>query len=471
MDNIKTDLDLSELFYADGTPKKTEEVAKLIEGRPAKRLKVGRKSKADKAAEDDREIRLTYANKQQESFVKWEPLQNQIGELLFVGGLGAAKTFSLCLIICKYLAIPNTKVLLCRLNLSDLKKSTLKTLLGTEVKKDGTIRPPLLPPGAIRNYNKSEGIIYLHNGSELICMGAANDEKVKSVNASVCIIEELSELSEDQYLAVSNRARIPCELPNITYAATNPKNKRHWIYQYFFINQISGIREAITVSTLDNAKNLPEGYIEKLMNMPELKRKQLLEGQFVDTGDLIFYTFDEEKHVKGNLNNEIYDSYLIGQDFGGGAGEAGMVLIGVKEGVFYILKEFCKSKTSHFEALQWMEQFRSLARSHCVYDSANAALGTDMENAGWKLTKSIKDLEGSFSIINDLFYQNRIIIDSSCTKLINQLAGAARNSVGVVDKTKNFDVIDAFRYGVCAIHLQEIPQEKKKRESVFIARF
>ncbi len=469
MENPLDTLDLSNLFNPDGTPKKAEKVAELVEGRPARRR--GRPTKKEKLEEDDMKIRLSYANKQQEDFIKWTPLQGHSGELLFVGGLGAAKTFSLCLVICKYLAIPNTKVLLCRLNLSDLKKSTLKTLLDIEIRKDGVPRPPLLPPGAIKNYNKSEGIIYLHNGSELICMGAANDEKVKSVNASVCIIEELSELSEDQYLAVSNRARIPCALPNMTYAATNPKSKRHWIYQYFFVNKLPGLREPITVSTLDNAKNLPDGYIEKLMLMPELKRKQLLEGQFVDIGDLVFYTFDCDINTKCNLNTDTYDRYICGQDFGGGAGECGMVFAGIKDEVIYILKEFCKKRTSHSEALTWLEQYRALSKETIVPDSANSAMITDLENNGWNCLKCIKDLEGSFSILNDLFYQKKVVIDTSCTTLIRQIESACRTPIGTVDKSKDWDVLDAARYLICAVHLNDLPIEKKKRESVFIARF
>ena len=180
---------------------------------------------------------------------------------------------------------------------------------------------------------------------------------------------------------------------------------------------------------------------------------------------MVFYCFDRDTHVKSGLNDLKFDYYMLGQDFGGGAGECGQVLCGILSNSIYCLKEFCKAKTSHTEALAWLEQYRTQSRGILVYDSANAAMATDAINKEWRLIKSIKDLEGSFTILNDLFSQNRLFIDQSCSILIKQIESASRDPNGLVKKLNGWDVLDAFRYATCAIELKEdkIYKEETKR--------
>jgi len=374
-------------------------------------------------------------------------------EVLYSGAVGAGKSLLLSVALIRYVSIPNTPVLLCRYNLSDLKKSTLKTLLESETQKDGSVRPPLLPVQTIKSYNKTEGIIYLHNGSQIILCGVADVEKIRSINCAAAFCEEVSEFTEEMWTAVQQRCRVPCKLPNVVMAATNPKHKGHFLYRRLFIDSVK-TRRVITVSAYSN-KHLSDAYIRQLESLPEPERTKMLFGEWVDIASSVFPMF-RRTHVRDCSNMPTpgaFESFLVAQDYGGGAGYCGAVLLGVgRDGLIYCLEELYKKSQTHGNMLAWMEQYRDLSNSTMVYDSANAALKLDMENAGWKCIPCIKDIEGSIGIVNDRMNSNTLVISSKCTNLIEQLEGASRDpKTGLISKLKNWDVIDAYRYGICAL--------------------
>lgn len=374
-------------------------------------------------------------------------------EVLYSGSVGGGKSLTLCMALLRYVSIPNTTVLMCRYQLSDLRRSTLKLLLEPEPQIDGSLRPALLPEQLIKSYNKSDGIIYLHNGSQIILTGTKDPEKIRSINASAAIVEEASELSEEMWTAVQQRCRIPCKLPNAVLGATNPKHKGHFLYRRFRLDGIKQ-RRMITVSAYSNPFLTPQ-YIQQLEALHEPERSKMLLGEWVDIASAIFSAFDR-KYVRDCAHIQNLDactSFLIGQDFGGGAGYAGAVLLGVgKDGRIYVFDELYKKSITHSQMLKWMEPYRVMTNSTVVYDSANAALKLDMENAGWRCIPCIKDVEGSVGIVNDRFNSDKVVIDSRCVTLISQLEGASRNpNTGLISKLSDWDVVDAFRYGLCAL--------------------
>lgn len=385
-------------------------------------------------------------------------------EVLYSGAVGAGKSLMLALSLARYVSKPNTPVLLCRYTLADLKKSTLKTLLESERQKDGSVRPPILTSQCIKSYNKVEGIIYLHNGSQIILSGVADVEKIRSINCAAAFCEEVSEFTEEMWTAVQQRTRVPCALPNVVMAATNPKHKGHFLYRRFFQDEVP-TRKVIRVSAYSNP-HLSAAYIRQLESLPEPERSKMLEGEWVETDSVVFSEFRRD-FVRdcSDMPLSAFESFLIGQDYGGGSGYAGAVLLGVgKDAQIYCLREYYKKGHRHSDILAWMEEFRDMTNSTVVYDSANAALKLDMENAQWRCIKSIKDIEGSIGIVNDRFGSNMLVIDKSCQVLVRQLEGASRNPhTGLVNKTKEWDVIDAYRYGICALttSLREELEEPK----------
>lgn len=389
-------------------------------------------------------------------------------ETLYSGGVGAGKSLTLCAALLRYVAVPGTKVLLCRYNLSDLRKSTLKTLLEPEPCVDGSIRPPLLPAQAIAGFNKNEGIIYLHNASQIICSGCSDPEKIRSITCSLALVEEASELDEEHYLALTQRARVPCTLPNAVIAVTNPKHKQHWLWRRFSLDRAPD-RRLICVSSYSNP-HIPKAYVRRLERLPEPERQRMLMGEWTETGSLVFPDFGP-RHCGdfSGLKSRPGTQYILSQDYGGGSGCAAATLLAWNDGIIACLEEFNVSKCSHTQMLQWMERHRALTQGTVVYDSANAALKLDMENAGWRCVPCIKDIEGSISIVNDRFSAGTLKVDDACPVLKRQLLGAGRDpGTGKVTKLRDWDVIDSFRYGVCAVALPPLLPQAPGRSLFFV---
>lgn len=421
------------------------------------------RSEADELAELMRELKEPSARSGHIK-LKLNPYQSSFmlapdrgyGECLYSGSVGSGKSLTLCLAMCRYLSIPNTSVMLTRYTLQDLKRSTLQTLLKPEPQLDGTVRPPLIPASAIASYNKVDGIIRMHNGSQIITIGAQEPEKVRSVNVAAAFLEEGTELTdEEQYEAINQRCRVPCELPNIVMTATNPKTTRHFLYRRFFQDRARN-RLALTVSAYSNPY-LSKAYIRKLEALPETERKKMLLGEWVSPEAAVFSNFNASAHVKpcaeliGNRN--LIVEFVLAQDYGGGSGGSAMVLLGKDgAGTVYCLTEFYKTGPSHSQVLEWMERYRDLVYSRVVYDSANAALKIDMENRGWTCIPSIKDVEGSVASVNSWFHDGKLVIDPGCQTLIRQLEDAGRDpATGMIVKVRDWDAVDAFRYGVVAM--------------------
>jgi hypothetical protein len=370
-------------------------------------------------------------------------------EVLYSGSVGGGKSLSLCLALLRYVEQRDTTVILSRLTLQDLKRSTLVSLLRPETQWDGSVRPPLLPVSAIKGYNKVDGIISLHNGSNIITIGAQDPEKVRSINAAAAFIEEASELNEEQYTAVFQRCRSPSRLPNAVMSCTNPKSKAHFLYRRFFTDK-DPTRTQLTVNAYSNPY-LSKDYVRSLEKLAPRERDRMLLGKWTSDDSAVFPGFDASIHVKPLTGT--YSEYVISQDYGGGAGGSAMHLMARdQDGAIYCLREFYAIGPSHSKVLEWMEQHRGLVYSRCIYDSANAALRIDMEARGWTCIGCLKDIEGSVSMVNSRLHDRKVLIDPSCVQLIQQIESASREpGTGLINKLKNWDALDSFRYGLTAL--------------------
>ena len=419
-------------------------------------------------------VRTLTITKPQQKFLTYADItkREETLEILASGGIGSGKSYALCLLLLNYVQVPGTTVLLVHQYLSMLKKTTLRLLLLPTIAKDGTILEPLLGPQYIEKYNKSDGIITLTNGSQIILSGCTDEEKLRSLNIVAAFIDELTHLSKEVYQSIVQRCRIFNTNPNAVFSATNPSHRQHWCYKHFVDNMIPGYREMLTVSSVSNKDNLPSSYLKNLERLPDLEKKKMMYGEWLNSGNQVFYTFSRDEHTKymNDWNKSHYDDFIVANDFGGGGENAysGACLIGRKGNCYFVLEEFNKKKTTHREMLEFLEQYRDITNEVCVYDSANAALGSDLENAGWKTIKSIKDIEGSVSKINSLIKDNRLFISSKCPRLINQLEGAVRNQdTDKINKLHDWDLIDSMRYGVCAFD-DDALMDKNSSGNVFV---
>jgi len=242
----------------------------------------------------------------------WEPINesqegyvaSEAGSVLFSGAFGAGKTLAICAKALKLsLDYPHNFGYICRKVRATIGLSTLKTF--TDL---------VCPKELIADYNKSEGLITLTNGSQLLFGGLDDYLKIGSMGAGgigFVGIDEAIETIEDDWNMLEGRLRLP-GVPHQIFAATNPGPPSHYLYRKFFTEKKGEVFQA---SSYDNPA-LPLDYRERLATFEGIYRDRYVLGLWKGLEGLVYSSFDEKIcHIP---RFEIDKSWLVysGHDFG-----------------------------------------------------------------------------------------------------------------------------------------------------------
>jgi PBSX family phage terminase large subunit len=141
------------------------------------------------------------------------------------GGYGSSKSrASLQEVFLRALENPNGTGLLSAQTLQQLKRTTIKTLLGE-----------VIPPPLIESYNKSDGEIKLINGFTFYTIPVDDEEKIRSINMGICHLEEASGIKESIYTQLLTRMRDPFVKNKAIFVCSNPS--LGWIKEIFVDNE------------------------------------------------------------------------------------------------------------------------------------------------------------------------------------------------------------------------------------------
>ena len=111
--------------------------------------------------------------------------------------------------------------------------------------------------------NRSDFEIELPNGSIFIFKGLDDEEKIKSIDGITdIVIEEATELTEDEFTQLNLRLRALVDFPQI-YLMFNPISKKNWVYGYFFTGEIP-LNTKVVKTTYKNNKFLSAEYVAEL---------------------------------------------------------------------------------------------------------------------------------------------------------------------------------------------------------------
>jgi len=361
--------------------------------------------------------------------------------VFYSGGMGSGKSRALCYALVKQAVIPGNTVLLCRKTLVSLKKSTLMTLIGGD--------EPVLPSGSY-TYNRSDSIIKLNGGGQVFCCGLEDPMRIRSFNLGAAFVDEVTELTENEYKEISYRLRLPAGSRQL-FSAGNPSGQNHWAYKYWFLDN-NKPREVITASSLEN-HYLPSDYVEELNSMDENIRKRLRDGLWIDIEGIIFGEFDRKTHVRRLPELTQYDECYVGVDFGY-KNPTALVTVGVSGGRLEVPYEWYKAKCLLreivAEAKKINERFHPTA---FVYDPSAASLGAELENGGLTVIKANNDVAGGIELVRNRLRvrdgQPELFIDDRCTNLIREIENYAYQQGTEKPLKINDHGVDALRY-VCA---------------------
>jgi len=249
-----------------------------------------------------------------------------VSRLLFYGGARCGKTVDIVrfLVNCA-LEFAGLKILVVRKELTAARASvfnqTFREYLGDYV-----------PATDYEIYDSDTEIWFPGNGSVIYVDGLDDKERVEKIRGREYGIIYVNEATDTNYEAV---AVLIDRLAQVVYYSKpdangkkirfkqmllmdcNPKHPRHWIYQWCmqhidpstgkavpedYVEPVSGeyvnLRfHSLHWTPLDNMANLSAAYVETLKNLPDVKRRRLLLGQWCSNEGAVYEEFDEQFHV------------------------------------------------------------------------------------------------------------------------------------------------------------------------------
>ena len=339
------------------------------------------------------------------------------------GGLGAGKSFALCLwVIYRAVNYKGSKGVLCANSYSQLQRATLTTLFGL-----------LDDIGIHYKYNKLEQMVYLENGSSIKAQSLEAYDDLRGAEYSYGAVDEAAYSSQAAWNVLAGRIRKKGYGPLQVKAATTP-NGFNFFWDIFVGSATSYHREIYADPRLNF--HLPEGYLESLESSydPLTYRQEVLGEYVASTTGRKYYAFDRTKHVREFDHTGLVSAGIpanAGNDFNVSpiTSACGWLL----NGTYHVSHEIFRHKSNTFELAEQLKLLPIDVRT-CYPDASGnqrrtSAPRTDhqiLRDAGF-IVKSLRRnpaIKDRINTVNWLFSQDRIIIHPRCEQLIKDLEAA-----------------------------------------------
>lgn len=250
------------------------------------------------------------------------------------------------------------------------------------------------------DHNKNRSIITFPNRSTIIPYSWAdsNFKKVRSLDLSAAIIEELTENDEmDFYTEILMRVgRLTHVQEKFVISMTNPDDPSHPAYKYFIEKQ-NPKRRVYYSKTLDNPF-LPESYVSQLeANMDPKMARRMLYGEWLSIAqDVIYYGYSKEHNYKKedykvDLSQPVHFSF----DFNIGVGKPlSVVFFQYVGSIFHIFDEIIIEGSRTEDAME-----EAYGRKLLDYDTDYIINGdatgrhrdTRSKHSDWDIVRSFMD--------------------------------------------------------------------------------
>lgn len=337
--------------------------------------------------------------------------------IVFYGGAGSGKSFFIAQRLV-YKALKDTrKILVLRKVNRTTKTSTFQLLLDTLVQFG------IMDKCRI---NRTDFSITLPNGSQFLCMGLDDPEKIKSITGLTdAWLEEATEFTLDDFSQVNLRIRDPKAANQQIVLSFNPVSKANWCYLQFFADNpdLLEFRRSVTVVHTNYQDNrfLPQEYVESLLQMKKTNPvyyKIYALGEFGSLDKLVYNNwqvmdFDSDK-LKGQS--------MCGLDFGYTNDPTAFVysVMVPEEQRIYVCKEW--GGTGYLNDVI-AEQIKEMgfAKSIIMADSAEQKSIDEIKRSGIDRIKPCAKGKGSILQGIQKVQQYELIVHPSCKKVKEEL--------------------------------------------------
>ena len=219
-----------------------------------------------------------------------ELLSGKARNVMLFGGSRSGKTFLLCCaLVIRALRVPGSRHAVIRRY-----ANTVRTSIGSDTLPK--VLKQRFNDAVEYEYRKTDSVFTFANGAEIWLIGLDDDTRADKILGKEFVTLYFNECSELDYSSVQTAVtRLAQNAPPLVPKALfdcNPPGKKHWTYRVFIekLNPVDHTAlpnpddySAMRINPLDNAVNLPPGYIENtLAGLPRRQRERFLEGKFLD---------------------------------------------------------------------------------------------------------------------------------------------------------------------------------------------
>jgi PBSX family phage terminase large subunit len=399
-------------------------------------------------------------------------LSSEARHIMLYGGSRSGKTFiSVYAMIVRACKIKSRHAIL-RLNFNHIKTSIWLDTLPKVLK--------VAFPGLPVEWNKTDYYITLPNGSEVWVAGLDDEKRVEKIlgkEYSTLYFNECSQIPYKSIQVALTRLAERNELKKKAYYDQNPPSKKHWSYWLFekHLDPVDNVPvdkdkyTSLLMNPKDNLDNIDPEYITEILdNLPEAQRKRFKDGEFTTDDDgAAYYAFDRDKHVKEVDRSFHTGQRCVGMDFNVQPMTA--VIGHYVNKKFYIISEAYLENSDTFKMSTHL--IKNGHKGANIYpDSTGSNRKTSgisdhqiLQNDGFKIQFTRNPLVvDRVNNINRLLREERIIIDPSCKKLINDLEKVSWKDGSLDQKTDKMitHISDALGYWCWALEPLRMEQPK-----------
>ena len=274
--------------------------------------------------------------------------------------------------------------------------------------------------------NRTDFTIILPNGSQFLCMGLDDPEKIKSiVGLTDAWLEEATEFTADDFSQVDLRVRHPSAPNQNLYLSFNPVSKANWCYLRFFADdpKLADFRKNVEVVHTNYKDNphLPQSYIDALLMMKatnEVYYNIYALGEFGSLDKLVYNNWQKSdfdyKKLKGNL--------LCGLDFGYTNDPTAFVasILCEAEKRIYVFSEWGGIGFLNNEIADGIKS-KGFSKALIIADSAEQKSIDEIRREG--IRRIVPSVKGKGSILQGIqkLQQYELVVHPSCVHLIEEL--------------------------------------------------
>lgn len=290
---------------------------------------------------------------------------------------------------------------------------------------------------------KSEQLINLPNGSEILFRGMDDAEKIKSSEFNYIWMEEATEFSMQDFLQLRLRLRrANAGQRNQMFLTFNPVSS--WVTDYFLKQEQEDVG-ILQTTYKDNIRFLDDDYVKALEDLAnqDLSFYQIYAlGQVAELKNKVYNNYVVVKDLPSS-----YDEIIYGVDFG--FNNPSVILeIGIKDDDVYIIKELYKTHLTNSELIEEMKTFVH-ANSDVYADAAEPDRIKEIEQAGFNIYPAKKEVKNGI----DFLKRKKIYIHENCTNTIEEIKNykyKEDRQGNVLEEPVKFNdhAMDAMRYAV-----------------------